>query len=252
MDVEIIVADDRSTDGTQRIARSFGARLIEGPLPLLAARFEAFRASTGDIIVLLDSDQFLEPGTLARCAPLLETHDCLALEESSYRADRWLSRLFEADRRFLHRLHARHLDPRGGSILPRAFRRTVLERAFAAIPERVRATAVVQDHAIIYQAASPWISSTGVVAKAVQHQEMETVGAMWRKYFSWGRNLADLFAISPESRALTGASLRTRLRRCDAPVGDYAGSLALLALKSPPYLAGFASRRVERFLEGRS
>src|SRR5439155_10529612 len=55
--VELLIADDCSTDGTQAIARAFGAQVLPGPLPLLEARYQAFCHSTADVVLFLDSDQ---------------------------------------------------------------------------------------------------------------------------------------------------------------------------------------------------
>ncbi len=52
---EIIVADAESTDGTQDIARSFGARVVAGGLPG-PGRNKGAAAATGDMLLFLDAD----------------------------------------------------------------------------------------------------------------------------------------------------------------------------------------------------
>lgn len=57
-DVEVICVDDRSTDATANIARSFGARVVENPGPSgkgFALR-TGFAAAQGEILVMLDAD----------------------------------------------------------------------------------------------------------------------------------------------------------------------------------------------------
>jgi glycosyltransferase involved in cell wall biosynthesis len=244
VDAEVILADDCSTDDTREIAIAGGARILEGPLPLLEARYRAAQESRADAIVLLDADQFLRPRALADSLRLLETHDALALQEHTDNPTTWLSRLFEADRRLLHSLADHHLDPAKGALLPRVFRRETLLRAFERIPIRVRQVAVAQDHAILYHAASPDISSVAIVPDAVTHHEMETLGELWRKYHRWGRGLVDLFEVCPDCRALTKSNARARLYRGRASASDYARSLALLGLKSVPYTVGYMGGRV--------
>jgi glycosyltransferase involved in cell wall biosynthesis len=244
--LEIIVADDCSVDGTQQIARSLGARVLEGPLPLLEARYQAFLASTADCILMLDGDQFLEPTTLERCINELAAYDALVLEERSARPTTWLAKLFDADRRLLMDLQKHHLDPLKGSLLPRAFRQGVLDQAFRLIPSPVRQIAVAQDHAIIYEAVGRFTTSVGLIPDAITHEEMDSLADFWRKYFRWGAGLVTLFSLDARYRQLTTASLRGRLYRGDAPVKDYAMSLMLLGLKLPPYALGYAYGSLSR------
>jgi glycosyltransferase involved in cell wall biosynthesis len=74
--VEVIVLDDNSTDGTGDVARSFseqlpGLRVIEGqPLPpgwagKCWACWQAVQASTGEWILFLDADTVPQPGMLS-------------------------------------------------------------------------------------------------------------------------------------------------------------------------------------------
>ena len=59
---EVIVVDDESEDGTAEVARSFGARVVEGePLPpgwvgKPWALQQGVRAASGDVVVTLDAD----------------------------------------------------------------------------------------------------------------------------------------------------------------------------------------------------
>jgi glycosyltransferase involved in cell wall biosynthesis len=247
--IELIVADDASTDGTQAIAREFGAHVLPGPLPLLEARYQAFRFSTAGVVLLLDSDQILRPGAIERIVAEARSSDTLILGETSASPDTWLSRLFEADKRLVSSLYEHHSNPRGGSLLPRVFQRGVLTKAFKHIPPRVRRIAVAQDHAIIYEAAARSAESAGFVPDALFHLEMARIVDLWKKYFRWGQGLAELFEVAPEYRELTSAAVRHRLHRGTAPLADFARSMALMALKVLPYSAGYAIgclRRVSR------
>lgn len=71
--VELIVADNGSTDDTRDVAREFGARVIEAPRPgASAARNDGLRAATGDYVTFLDDDDVWLPGHPRAHVELLE------------------------------------------------------------------------------------------------------------------------------------------------------------------------------------
>ena len=243
---EVIVADDHSMDGTQEIARSLGARILNGPLPLLEARYQAMKAARGDVILLLDSDQTMEAGSLERCLEMLETYDVLVLEERSGGGSSWVGRLYEADRRYLHAQSVHHLDPTRGSLLPRVFKKSILEAAFAQIPENVRMAGVAQDHAIIYAEVAKISDSIGLVPHAVNHKEMERLGQLWHKYWKWGAGLVDLFEAEPAYRKLSNEKIKGRLHAGKGSTVDFLKSLTLMVLKAVPYSMGYLVAIIRR------
>ena len=74
---EIIVVDTGSTDGTQAIARDFGAQVHEHPWPgdFAAARNLSLSHATQEWVLVLDGDEELAPGTVERIKRFLASAD---------------------------------------------------------------------------------------------------------------------------------------------------------------------------------
>jgi glycosyltransferase involved in cell wall biosynthesis len=72
--VEIIVADNASTDSTATLAREAGARVVhEATRQIARARNAGARAARGDYLIFLDADSEMHPAQLQRVVELLDT-----------------------------------------------------------------------------------------------------------------------------------------------------------------------------------
>ena len=71
---EIVIVDTGSTDRTVQIAESFGARVLHQPWDddFATPRTTGLRAATGDWILVLDADEFIQDGGCARIRELVE------------------------------------------------------------------------------------------------------------------------------------------------------------------------------------
>lgn len=71
---EIVLVDTGSTDDTIAIAESFGAKILRSPWQddFSAPRNVGLRAATGDWVLVLDADEFLQPGACERIRELVE------------------------------------------------------------------------------------------------------------------------------------------------------------------------------------
>ena len=74
--IEVVVVDDVSTDGSPAIIRSYGDRIRSVLKTVNGGQFAAFQAgyalTTGDVVLFLDSDDFLHPDALARLAEVYD------------------------------------------------------------------------------------------------------------------------------------------------------------------------------------
>jgi len=184
--IETLVVDSKSTDQTKDIIGSFGAKFISYEGKLLGARYEGLLSSQADFILLLDSDQILEPKAVERALLMMDNYDMLALEELSYKPRSLFEGLYEADRKLIHLQP--NFDPLDGNLLPRFFKREILEKAFLAIPKEIIPTTIHHDHAIIYFEARKVSSRVGILPASVYHREHDLTKT-WGINFRYGRSL---------------------------------------------------------------
>lgn len=152
---EILVIDSHSTDRTRDIAVDYNARIVLCEGKLLAARYLGMQESKGRYILFLDTDQVLEPTILERAAPLMNEYDMVVFENLSYNTEWFIPKLHGASKRVMNTSfdNPGAFDPVRGPFLPRFFKKEILEKAFAAIPEEIIPDTIHPDHAIIYYEA---------------------------------------------------------------------------------------------------
>jgi glycosyltransferase involved in cell wall biosynthesis len=88
-EVEIIVADNGSTDGTARVAGERGCRVVPAaPRAIAAARNAGARAARGDILAFVDADARIHPRTFGEIKRLLGDPRVVG-GATGVRPDRW-------------------------------------------------------------------------------------------------------------------------------------------------------------------
>ena len=186
------IVDGRSHDGTAQIAERRGVPVKTYDGKLLGARYTGVAGERYDYAVLVDSDQLLERTMLERLAGLLSQNpvDMVVLDERSYRPETWVERMFDLDRRIVHR--ARNLSPESGVLMPRVFSKPLLEETFSVIREKLTpgsfASVLAADHAIIYYEAANLSSRVAVLDQAVFHQEPRTLREVFHHFRRWGQS----------------------------------------------------------------
>ena len=234
---EIVLIDSNSKDKTVEIAKNLGCKIIIYDGKLLGARYVGAIQSNGDYVLMIDSDQVLEPSTLQRCIDKAKEFDMLVLEEHCYRTDNWIEKLFEMDRKLIH--NVKDFSPISGVMLPRFYKKELAIKAFEAIPEKIRFTVAGQDHAIIYFEAYKLSKKVSIISDAVKHIEPNTLRQIWKKFYRWGKTSRNLHKITHYKELL---SKKERFRSGLFTKGMYKESFAsiiLLVLKGIPFKLGY-------------
>jgi glycosyltransferase involved in cell wall biosynthesis len=237
---EIIVVDNGSKDSTVDTVKRFGAKVLVNPKALLRSRCMAIEASSGDLILLMDSDQVLSPETLRRATDMMRDLDYLFLDEKALEPKGILENLYATDRRLAQDLETRHPGVMAGTVVPRFFRASVLKEAIKGIPPRIADSVIYRDHAIIAYEVAKLGGRAGWVPSAVYHHENSSLNSLLRKHYRYGR---DDWLLAKSSRY--GSLLQSaRAGRIGVLTGrgmlSILVSCALMGLKLPPYFLGMS------------
>jgi glycosyltransferase involved in cell wall biosynthesis len=98
--VELVVADNFSADGSAEIFRARADVFLQIGPERSAQRNAAMQRASGDIVIVLDGDQYLSPGVAAECVALLttpDTHGVYIPEETIARGFWGACKKFERD-----------------------------------------------------------------------------------------------------------------------------------------------------------
>ncbi len=233
--IEVIIVDSYSQDKTIKIARRYNARIVLTHGRLLWARYLGHLHAKGEVELLLDSDQILNPTAIERGVKMmLKEYDMLILEEKSYKPRTLIQWLFYFDRRHIHAI--KDLHPVHGVLLARMYRHKLLHKAFNRIryklPLRVMYRLVSQDHAIIYYEAWQHANRAGILEDAVYHIEPATLAEVVRKFYRYGKTELSISKFYPE----LSKGKRTPRKISIKPYSLI--SLALWLAKAIPYALG--------------
>jgi len=191
--IEILVSDSHSTDGTRDIAASYHARVILCEGKLLAARYLGYQESKGPYIVFVDTDQILEPTAIERAVSLMNDYDMLVFETQSYNTEWFIPKLHGASKQIINARFGKPgaFDPTRGPFLPRFFKREILEKAFAAIPQELIPDTIHPDHAIIYYESYKVSQRVGGLRNAMYDIEPDW-RKLWKTNFRYGASLRSI------------------------------------------------------------
>jgi glycosyltransferase involved in cell wall biosynthesis len=233
--IELIIVDSQSTDGTINIAHSYAATIVNTDWKLLGARYLGFGKSDGEYILYLDSDQLLYPDTIERSVTSIDNYDMLCLEEESYEANSFLQKLIDVDRKLIHSFPDLHIDPLRGAMIPRFYKRTLLDTVFKNIGSNNIHDIVFFDDSIIYYEAYSVTKRVGVVSRAIMHRDSSSVFDFCRKSYRYGKTTQQLLNSNMYTKLL---KRKARIRRGTSFNLMSIKSLVLFLLKNIPFFIG--------------
>ncbi len=233
--IELIVVDSQSTDDTINIAQRYAAKIVNTYWKLLGARYLGFGKSDGEHILYLDSDQLLYPDTIERSVTSIDNYDMLCLEEESYEANSFLQKLIDADRKLIHSFPDLHIDPLRGAMIPRFYKRTLLDIAFKKIGSGNIEDIVFFDDSIIYYEAYSVTRRVGVVSRAIMHRDNSSVFDFCRKSYRYGKTTQQLLNSNMYTKLL---KRKARIRRGTSLNLISIESIVLFLLKNIPFFIG--------------
>lgn len=240
--VEIIIIDSHSTDGTLELIKKFGGvKVYQYEGTLLGARGLGIEKSKGKYIFLVDSDHVLESTTIERAVNLMKEKDMIWLYERSYHPKKLLEKLYDADRVLTQNYAEEYIEPVGGTILPRVYKREILVNAFKQIPKKILPLCVAHDHAIIYFEAKKIANNVGNIGDhshpAIWHQEPWSWKNLFKKTYRYGITTRKLVEnkVYPELLSSKNKGRKLKLES----LGLSLKSNILRAIRAIPYLYGY-------------
>ena len=234
-DIELVIVDSQSTDDTINIAQKYSAKIVNTDWKLLGARYLGFGKSNGEYILYLDSDQMLYPDTIERSVTSVDSYDMLCLEEESYAPNSFLQKLIDADRKLIHSFPDLHLDPLRGAMIPRFYKRRLLDTVFKKISLNNIRDIVFFDDSIIYYEAYSVTRNVGVVGGAIMHNDSSSIFDFCRKSYRYGKTTQQLLNSNMYTKLL---KRKARIRRGTSFNLMSIESLALFLLKNVPFFMG--------------
>jgi len=216
-----------------------GCKVIFTKWKTLGARYRGFKASAGNFILMLDSDQILEKSAIERCVRLLldQKYDMLCLEEMAYRSKTFIGKLYQADRRLVHHEFDIQKHPLYGSLQARFYNREILKKAYKNIPETLYPFVLLPEDSILYYEAWKHSTNVGMVPNAIYHIEIKSLNEFWEKNVRYGKSAKDLLE-SGYYTELLQKEIRIRKTGSKRLSKDKILSLLLILLKAPPYYYG--------------
>ncbi|MDG6999350.1 MAG: glycosyltransferase family 2 protein [Nitrososphaerota archaeon] len=189
-DYEIIIVDSSKNAETVKIANDFDAKVFQGPESLLEARWIGHNNSIGERELFLDETRILAKGALERLNKM--TEDMVVIGEGELGNGFWV-KLENLDKQISMKYNLEKLNPEFGFILPRLFKRDVLDYSFHMLMENmgpeIFSKVVHIDHQSIFREAYNYSTSVGIIRDPlIFHYGDESLMKIVRKYYRYGKS----------------------------------------------------------------
>lgn len=235
--IEIIVADGHSTDGTIKIAKKYGAKVFYAQ-ELGRARRQAFFKSRGRYILFLDSDQIMDERLIERGVAEFEKKDCDAItlsERSIVRKGTLVEKLIAYDKFLVDSL--RDDDAVFGTAIPRFFTMEILKGI--SWPKKL---CVFDDTAIFLEITKRSARVEYLSAPAITHHEVDTWTKYFKKFYRYGYFYFEAFKNYPSQVAAHSLPRRAYFTKVALNKPHYFfGLLALYIVKGIAAFIGIIS-----------
>lgn len=229
-DIEIIVVDSFSSDGTTRIAKEH-AEVLSIDSGIAKARYEGALRASGTFVLNLDSDQALRPSAIQKAINL--DLPIVAFGEAS-EGTGLVTIINRLDQLATDSKWMDNLDPIRGPIRPRFYERSLLLKALEEIPPNFRnlKPSPFSEDSLIYFNAFKLEQRVGFVPSAVIHLENPSLLAYTRKWYGYGRSARAYRGTPYEPFATQRGERRGRMR-------NRVMSLPARLMKGVPFALGY-------------
>ncbi len=180
--IEIVVSDGHSTDGSVAIAKEFNAR-VDFADKLGDARHQNYKRSLGKYVFSVDSDQVLDVKLVEACIRECEVNKYTALiiaEKSVLKSGTLLEKLLQYERWLIHQ--TKSVDPIFGTACPRFFEKSLL--IDVKWPEGIS----IFDDTILYSELLKKGARVAYVSdQFIRHSEVISWKVLMKKYYRYGK-----------------------------------------------------------------
>lgn len=190
--IEILVCDGHSRDGTVGIAKRYGARVIyENKLG--DARHKVFVNSLGKYVISLDSDQVMDKNLISECVRLCKSkdYDALIISEKSFVThDTYLEKLIAYDKYLIDK------DRDGNQVFDTACPRFFKKDIVLSIDWPNQLT--IFDDTILYAMLLKRGARVEYLKKpSIWHHEVGSWTVFIKKFYRYGKGYFKAFKVSP-------------------------------------------------------
>jgi len=238
--MEILIGDGGSQDGTVKIAKKYGAIICYGK-ELGRARYEILKKAKGKYLMTLDSDQYIGKSLIERVVKKMEKGDYDGLilnEESVLGKGTFIERLLAYDKWAV--VSSKDKDPLFGAEIPRVFKTKEL-RSF-----KWPKTVSILDDAILFQDNLSKLKKVGhLEGEGIRHKEVDSFRIFFKKFMRYGKLYAGTLKVSKSTTLAHSLPRRTYFRwEVVKRPNVFLGVLILYFLKATAVTCGIISYKL--------